>query len=34
MWDFQTAGLVANQWFTDLQGWFSLVVLKKLDGNN
>jgi L-histidine Nalpha-methyltransferase len=33
-WDFQTAGLVPAQWFTDPQGWFSLVVLKKLDGNN
>jgi L-histidine N-alpha-methyltransferase len=28
-WDFQKAGLVALEWFTDPQGWFSLVLLKK-----
>ncbi|MFP3869084.1 MAG: L-histidine N(alpha)-methyltransferase [Desulfobacteraceae bacterium] len=27
--DFQKAGLVATRWFTDPQGWFSLVILKK-----
>ena len=27
--DFQRAGLVATRWFTDPQGWFSLVMLKK-----
>jgi L-histidine N-alpha-methyltransferase len=32
--DFKTAGLVATRWFTDPQGWFSLVMLKKLDRND
>lgn len=32
--DFKNAGLVVTEWFTDPQGWFSLVVLKKLDGND
>jgi L-histidine Nalpha-methyltransferase len=27
--DFQQAGLAATRWFTDPQGWFSLVMLKK-----
>ena len=27
--DFQRAGLAALKWFTDPQGWFSLVMLKK-----
>jgi L-histidine N-alpha-methyltransferase len=27
--DFHKAGLVALEWFTDPQGWFSLVMLKK-----
>ena len=27
--DFHKAGLVALEWFTDPQGWFSLVLLKK-----
>jgi L-histidine N-alpha-methyltransferase len=27
--DFQKAGLAALEWFTDPQGWFSLVLLKK-----
>jgi L-histidine N-alpha-methyltransferase len=27
--DFQKAGLVATRWFTDPEGWFSLVMLKK-----
>ena len=27
--DFQKAGLLAIEWFTDPQGWFSLVLLKK-----
>jgi L-histidine Nalpha-methyltransferase len=26
---FKAAGLVVTEWFTDPQGWFSLVVLKK-----
>ncbi len=27
--DFRRAGLVPTRWFTDPEGWFSLVVLKK-----
>jgi L-histidine N-alpha-methyltransferase len=27
--DFQQAGLAATRWFTDPEGWFSLVMLKK-----
>ncbi len=27
--DFQQAGLVATRWFTDPEGWFALVMLKK-----
>lgn len=32
--DFKAAGLVVTEWFMDPQGWFSLAVLKKLDGND
>jgi len=32
--DFRQAGLMASRWFTDSEGWFSLVVLKKAGGKN
>ncbi len=31
--DFRRAGLMATRWFTDPEGWFSLVMLKKAGGN-
>ncbi|MEJ2071737.1 MAG: L-histidine N(alpha)-methyltransferase [Syntrophobacterales bacterium] len=32
--DFKQAGLAATRWFTDPEGWFSLVVLKKAGGRD
>jgi L-histidine N-alpha-methyltransferase len=31
LWDFKIAGLVPTRWFTDPEGWFSLVMLKKTE---